>query len=810
MNRAFLKNMKLFKLVEYNHSYKKIIKLIKALGDVEATTVNVLEVLGDTPKIRELVNDLSIAFNSEHYSLWCLTFYGVNSYTIENLKNEFEDVNIMVPRIHDLPSLGLHDLTINKIMMLINDLKLNQKSDLESEILRIVEEKQPIQNRELKIRIFEKYYDVDSKMFDSLIDSMINRKIIINTISGYKIKRLSLVEYLSESSEEIDKIVLDRCNGKTLEEISSHLNITRERVRQKTAKRILNLPVFDKENEYFKIRSTYKLLKKDAEILGFELPVWNYISMKYGTFIPEKSAIDYLKDNNLCDTEKGRKVFKEYKLLVVDNQIVEDNFIDLFIRFFDRQKYNSFKVNDIANDFNDYLAKNIISNQDYYITSENLDVICRKLENSCKFLNVGSKKFIFFEEDALSSDLIELMKEYLLNIDGYGSVLLFFNQNKKICLLNRIHDEKELFVIMKRLFSKEFKDKIEFIRNPTLAKKGLDREIYIENLLLDIELPCTVEEYLDYVYSVTGLKQMSVLSNFSNIINKHKNVNNMMSLDNEYTEEEAERFIELLSDRECIGAKLFELQVKNTFKENANKFLNTNTIRKFGYIKTNTSIYKEKYLHRLDAVKNVLKEQDMLLTESDINKFCDLEFLVNRRFDAFKESFVLRIAKNKYLNVVARNELDSVKQLKNDLLDLLDDKEIYVLNDFVYEPLFNSMLNRERDYNSILYAFDMREILKFIIVTTDGFSYLAQGDTFLFSKDRVSYESIINQILSENYSLTLGEFKEELYERYGITKNFSNSELSNMGYYCPYNSEKVYLNEDYYEFEMEEYLNGNS
>lgn len=810
MNKAFLKNMKLFKLVEYNHSYRKIVKLVNELGDDEVNEIKALDILGDTPTSRALVNDMRIALHSDHYSLWCLTYYGVNSFTIEKLKDEFEDINIMVPRINDLPSLGLHDSTINKIMLLINDLKLNQKGNLEHEVLRIIENNEPIQNRELKTLIFSKYYDVDSRMFDSLIDSMLSRNVIINTITGYKIKHFSLVDYLNESNEEIDKVVLDRCNGKTLDEIGAELNLSKERVRQKISKRILQLPVFNKEQDYFQIRSSYTFSRKDAEILGFEIPVWNYITLKYSNLTPEKNAIDYLKDNNLCDTEKGRSVFKEYKLLVVDNQIVEDDFLGLFIRFFKKQKYNSFKIADIADDFNSHLLRNDIKNPDYFITKKNLDIICRKLENSGKFLNVGAKRFIFFEEDSLSSDLLELMREYLLNLDGYGSVLLFYNQNKKICLSNNIHDENELFIVMKRLFSKEFKKSIEFIRNPTLAKKGIDREIYIENLLLDLNLPCTVDEYLDYVYKTTGLKQASIQSNFANIINKYKNANGLMSLEDEYTDEEAITFRELLADRECIGAKLFDFQVKSVFKTKSNTFLNANTIRKFGYCKTNTSIYKDKYQSRLDAVQTVLKHQDMLLTEGEISKFCDIEFLTYRQYDALKNCLVLKIGNNRYLNIVARGEQDSVKQLKSDLLSALDDEEIYVLDDFVNDYTFNRLLNQGNEYNSILYSFDLREILKFIFTTTDGFSYLSQGDTFLFSKELVSYESIISRIMNEYESISLSEFKEELFDRYGITKIFSNTELSNMGYYCPYTSEKVYLNEDYYEYEMEEYLNGNS
>lgn len=328
--------------------------------------------------------------------------------------------------------------------------------------------------------------------------------------------------------------------------------------------------------------------------------------------------------------------------------------------------------------------------------------------------------------------------------------------------------------------------------------------------MLDLDLPCTVNDYLDYIYSVTGLKQTSIAANFTNIINKYKNARGLISLDNEYTNEEKNKFITLLGNRKCIGAKLFDFQVRNIFKEKANTFLNANTIKKFGYIKTNTSIYKKCYQNRLEAVKDMLKDQEIILTENKISKFTDIEFLTYRQYDALNDCLVVRIGKDRYLNIVARDEQHSIKQLKQDLLNLLDDEEIYVLDDFVNNALFNRLLAQGNDYNSILYAFDVKEILKFIFSTTDGFSYLSQGETFLFSKAVVSYENIINRVMYENEALSINEFKEIMYDKYGITKSFSNTELSNMGYYCPYTSEKIYLNEDYYEYEMEEYLNGNS
>lgn len=333
LNNTFLKNMKLFKLVEYNHSCNKVIKLVKKLDDNEVNETNVIDILGNTSTTRALVNDLKIALHSEHYSIWCLSYYGVNSFTIEKLKETFEDINILATRINELPTLGFHKSTIDKIKKSIDDLKLNQKEQLENEIIKVIENNEPIINRELKLIIFNEHYDVDSRMFDSLINSMLARKIIINTISGYKIKHFSLKEYLSVSTKAIDKIILARCNGKTLEEIGKELNISRERVRQKVTKRIVELPIFVNEEKYFRIQNEYNLTEKVANILGFDILTWNYINLKYDIKIPEKNAIDYLKENNLCDSDIGSKVFKEYNMLIIDNEIVKDDFIELFIRF---------------------------------------------------------------------------------------------------------------------------------------------------------------------------------------------------------------------------------------------------------------------------------------------------------------------------------------------------------------------------------------------------------------------------------------------------------------------------------------------
>ena len=75
---------------------------------------------------------------------------------------------------------------------------------------------------------------------------------------------------------------------------------------------------------------------------------------------------------------------------------------------------------------------------------------------------------------------------------------------------------------------------------------------------------------------------------------------------------------------------------------------------------------------------------------------------------------------------------------------------------------------------------------------------------------RTTYILLIDDILKEYGALSLYDLKEILFDEFYIQKDLSNGELSDMGYYCPKSSEKVYLTKEFYEKELEDYLNGNS
>lgn len=201
---------------------------------------------------------------------------------------------------------------------------------------------------------------------------------------------------------------------------------------------------------------------------------------------------------------------------------------------------------------------------------------------------------------------------------------------------------------------------------------------------------------------------------------------------------------------------------------------------------------------------------DLILTTSMIEKICKIEFLTYKVYDAINECLVIKIGNNKFLNMVARNEQELMINLKEKILDSCEEIRIYVLNEFLESNLFKDILNSNILYKDVLYSYDIKEIIKFLISTSFGFNTIIQGDTFIFSKSELSFEIIISSIMNEYEIIGTNELKEVLYEKFGITKSFTNSELANMGYYCPYTSEKIYLSKEYYELEMEELLNENN
>ncbi|HHU80317.1 MAG TPA: hypothetical protein GXZ35_03150 [Acholeplasmataceae bacterium] len=811
MNSYERKNIKLLNLVDQGFSGRTISKVIDNCMDHYITEEDLIRVLGNTLTSNQIINAFK-DLDTSAYSIHCLSRFDINMFVIDKLSLEYKTLEELSKNLKTLSKMHLQVKTENKIIEALKLLKLNYFVDLDEDLFQEIKNNEPYPNNKLKEKFLNQYPSLKVDEFDSHIDKLIKLNRVFQSIDGLKVKKNTIIDYLSKSKDDRDLMLFQRLKGHTLQQIAEDKNVTRERVRQIINKRISKYPIFYNEEKYYRILNFYDLSDSELELIGLEDKYLSeYVKIKY-KLNPLKSSLDYIVDFNMSGTDLAQKILKNNNLVLIGGDLIQEDFIQIFKKYINTKSIRSFSLVEIKEEFNMFLKSIKVNSDDIFIkTNEDIIIKNRKLENSGFFLSFGNQRFIVYKPDTLGSDFTEALDNFLSEFYGYGSISLFYECNVELCKKNYVKDEKELYAITKALFGNKYIDRIDFVRNPVILSKGLNKEAYIENMILDMDLPCDVDKYLDHVNKVTGLKKESIYGQFSKMINKYKNSQGLITLDNEVTNEQYDFVKNIIGNNECIGYTYLFERIERKYGFDAQIILNDYNLRKIGFTKTNTSIYSIRFLNRLDAVIDAIDKLDQyIILENELRKITNIEYLYYRVYDFIDTNVLVKISKNSYLNLKKRNQCALISKFKNDFLSIINSNEVYVLKNFIYSSTFNALIEMNNEYKELLFSFDTVEIIRSIVLSLREINYIETNDTFIFSKKELSISKLIDDTLNEYGSLSLYELQEALFDKYRIQKIFSNGELSDMGYYCPKSSEKVYLNKEYYEKELEEYLNGNT
>lgn len=812
MNNIIRKNIKLLNLVEEGISGRTILRIIESCNDHYVSDNDLRNELGLTPTYFK-IKDAFSKIDYSYFSIHCLLYFEINCIIIDKLKEKFNTLEEISNNLDKLKQEHLQSRTETKLLEALGQLGLKNFSSLDNIILEEVIHKEPLPTDKLKEQILNTFSTVAMSEIDNAIDNLIKNKKIVLHYDGLIIRKNILHEYLNNSTDKKDKIVLNKLEGATLQEIGDKENVSRERIRQIIDYQIKKHPIFFNEEKYYRLLNLYNLSNKELQLFGYnDLLLAEYIKTKY-KLKPTRDSLNYITDFNLQETELAKQLLKQNKLTIINGEIVSLKFIDVFKKYINTKSIYSFCITDIIDDYNNFLHENRIEYNELSFSHNEDDIFIksRKLDSCECFLNCGDKTYFVYKVDSFSSHFIESLDDFFNSFYGYGSTMLFLENNKELCEKNNIKNERELFAVSKKMFQDKYKDKIDFIRNPVFETKGIDKSAFIENLILDMNLPCKVNDYLDYIHKVTGLKQETVNGNFTNIINQFKNSQGMLSLDNEVSDEQYNYVKSIINNKKCISYSLLFNKIEAKYGIEATKIINTNNLRKIDYIKTNTSIYSIEYSSRLEAVT---AEIDLLnqyiISESELSKISNLDYFYKKTYDFSDTNILLKISENKFLNLRKRNQTKLLESLKNDIFESINQNLIYTIRDYLESISFKNLLELNTEYKDLLFSFDTEQMIKNIILTLHDIFYIETKNTIIFSKRELSTNVLIDEIITDEGSITLLDLKEQLFNKYNYEKNISNSELSDMGYYCPRSSEKVYISKEYYEKELEEYLNGNS
>lgn len=319
-----------------------------------------------------------------------------------------------------------------------------------------------------------------------------------------------------------DKAVIRyRLDGKTLEEIGSLYDVTRERIRQIGNKAIKKVKLWYTsttgmkwfDEDYFQyLYENYSLTRNDSEKwLGITKHNFNYLEMvnaKRG----KKDLNDALTDQNLdislrlkiriyLDRNKvrlgdqwiprNRSNIIEY---VVRTQCKEDTGAEEFV-----DKYNSFCV-----------AKKIPL--DLHIDKDSKRYVESHLSTERYLLWKQFRKFRFYDIDA---------RDYTDLIDGLGiknyenieySTLKFIEDYPDLMKKYDIHDQYELHNLLKKIIPEGSYHKIHFDRMPIIVFGSFDRDQAIMQLIRD-HSPISTNDLCDLIHQEYGIDKRTILAN---------------------------------------------------------------------------------------------------------------------------------------------------------------------------------------------------------------------------------------------------------------------------------------------------------
>lgn len=360
------------------------------------------------------------------------------------------------------------------------------------------------------------YFD-NSNLIEKIIEYLTSHnKIELFNNDSYIISHSSFVEGAKELlSEKEYKVLIQRTENKTLEEIGQEIDVTRERIRQIEAKSIRKLNKNGarfKEDIFSNIFQKYYITSEDFLVAFKNTQTHYYLSLRY--------------------TSKDSKLPLE--------QILEDKAVPpIFKRAFEKAIYKNFVqigkeyVPCTRPDISNYVLRTFATegitfdefSELYYSTLEDigkesdtkLSVMDRGYENRVAASKIVlwkfKKRFRYYNMEQY--DFAELLSTLKLGsyLNVEYSALKFLRLYPEVMHVYDIRDEYELHNLLKKICSKEDYPSLTFNRMPNIEFGVGDRDNQVMELLLSLS-PISNDDLAKEYESEYGVVASTVLANY--------------------------------------------------------------------------------------------------------------------------------------------------------------------------------------------------------------------------------------------------------------------------------------------------------
>lgn len=625
-------------------------------------------------------------------------------------------------------------------------------------------------------------YNIE-KFVDDLNKLKNDNKIELS-MDGIKIKKISIIDYISSLDDEKRKNIMTmRLNGFTLEEIGVKEGVTRERIRQISNKFLITLPDV-RESIYKDIYEKYNFNETEfCKIYNEPCQTYYFLKLAY-----DGGDIDLREGLETTDfNEYQKKFIRKLKNIVnvfgKDCNVSKLEIIRVLSEEFAKE---GITFEDFTKIYNNFVKEH--PDVDLEISDErSIEGMLGRQDNIV--FDFG-RKFRCIDLTHIDISMINKLKNAINLDNGYYSTLVIFNDNLDLMKELDLRTEYELHNFLKKN-SSDFSE-IRLDRMPNFSIGGIDKHDFTLNKINELA-PISINDFLEIMEKNYGHKSNTFLAyvatEFSDFINGNFIDSDIIEIKDSLILDLRKIFTEPIYTLDLVK----DILINNGYT-NIDEIVTKTSMYKIGYKIRSSYILRKDYDSVEEYYIDLSKNCDFIPNENVLNSST-----YNVSIKRVQKSYdIVSISDKEFITINKLKKLGITKETLNKFCN-----DVYTsFENITYFTIYNIKNTidiswiEDNGFDDIFY--------ECLVETIDNIKFLRINNQKIYSfiDDNVEIEDIINEFMSEE-SIYVDELIDNIKDKYGIDVSYDKLIYSDKFYSRELN--KLYLDKECYYKEVYNY-----
>lgn len=591
--------------------------------------------------------------------------------------------------------------------------------------------------------------------------------VVYETADGH-IRRLLAHIPSTDKAYRFWNVLLNRLEGKTLEEIGQTLAISRERVRQ-LEKRALEALEREgqilEEDRYRYVYTTYRVEKEFVADFLQAPALWHYLSIRYKG--GSRELEDALEDRHLSVSMRRhieRWVYRH--CIYVDGTFLPARRNDIENYIAKVSCRDGVALEEFFSLYQAFLQEHHIHDERLALTEQTKRSRSNRLADSMHCLWKQNQRLRYY--DIEGGDYTELLET--LQLEQYADVEIstrkFLMDYPDLMKRYDIRDEYELHNLLKKIHAETRNPTLRFSRMPILIFGTFDCTAAVKEMLIALA-PVSVNDLADALSRTYGHRKETVLANWLPRVSEYYHQGMCVADCDDMPQDHVETL------KRCLTGDFYFLwEVRRLYRENVPgadlSLLTPYNLKKMGFF-TGTSYILQHYPTAEAYFESLLLTDDVVDVAPLSKRYTGLSTYSGCLASLKHSRTIIEFEPYQYINRRRLEKLGVDKQA----LDRYGEDVWNFLTDGSY---FSIQSLRQNGFQAELDTLGFGDLFYASLLKEDGrFAWQRVGNTVIFSPagQAFSAREFLAALIEREESIDVGEFVRKLHDQYGVVMDRS-------------------------------------